>query len=161
MALKTHMRVLAGNTDERWVDAAFKVAFASSDMRTVNQHFGFASALVVYAVDPGHSKLLEVFKFSDVAPDADENKLIEKLAALEGCIALYAQAIGAAAVGHLKAHGIHPVKVHAGAEIKELLEVFQAELRLGPSAWLAKAIRANSVVDPGRFNEMEADGWEE
>lgn len=161
MSLKTHMRVLDGSTDEGWVDAAFKVAFASSDMKTVNQHFGFASALVVYAVDPEHSKLLEVFKFSEVSPDANENKLIEKLAALQGCIALYAQAMGASAVGHLKAHGIHPVKVHAGAEIKELIEVFQEELRLGPSAWLAKAIKTQTPVDPERFNKMEFDGWEE
>ena len=180
MALKTHMKVLDSNTEESWIAAAFKVGFASTDMRTVNQHFGSTAALAVYAVDLERTKLLEVFQFGEAQPHGEnaevtdssvkdvsgvaldnEDKLAEKIAALDGCIAVYSQAGGASAVGQLRARGVQPVKVSAGAEIKDLLESMQEELRLGPSAWLAKAIQTQTPVDPKRFDEMEAEGWEE
>jgi predicted Fe-Mo cluster-binding NifX family protein len=231
MALKTHMRVLDSNTEDAWIEAAFKVGFASTDLRTVNQHFGSTSALAVYAVDPERTKLLEVFQFGETEPhgeyaeesklppmpnapsgsidtdssgtnrvdanaspvgprpgmagDTDssgtnrvdvnaspvgprpgmaldnEDKLAAKIGALEGCIAVYAQAVGASAVGQLKLRSIHPVKVNSGAHISDLLESLQDELRMGPNAWLAKAIKSQTPVDPRRFDQMEADGWEE
>ncbi len=161
MALKTRMKVLDGNTESSWTDAALKVAFASTDIKSVNQHFGSAKALVIYAVDMERTKLLEVFQFGSLAQDGNEDKLAEKIAALGGCIAVYSQAVGASAVGQLKANAIHPVKVSAGAGISDLLESLQDELRMGPSAWLAKAIQAQTPVDPNRFDEMEAEGWEE
>jgi nitrogen fixation protein NifX len=181
MALKTHMKVLDSNTEESWIDAAFRVAFASTDMHTVNQHFGSASSLAVYAVDMERTKLLEVFQFGEAEPHGEhaeepkasvmpnaptgaldfEDKLAAKIDALDGCIAVYTQAVGASAVGQLKAQGIHPVKVSAGAHISDLLESLQDELRMGPNAWLAKAIKSQSPVDPKRFDQMEAEGWEE
>lgn len=161
MALKTRMKVLNGNTDDAWIDAALKVAFASTDMKSVNQHFGSAEALVIYAVDMERTMLLEVFQFGELAQDGDEDKLASKIAALDGCIAVYSQAVGASAVGQLKAKGVHPVKVSAGADINDLLESLQDELRMGPNVWLAKAIKSQTPVDPNRFNEMEAEGWEE
>lgn len=161
MALKTRMKVLDGNTESSWTDAALKVAFASTDIKSVNQHFGSAKALVIYAVDMERTRLLEVFQFGSLAQDGNEDKLAEKIAALGGCIAVYSQAVGASAVGQLKANAIHPVKVSAGAGISDLLESLQDELRMGPSAWLAKAIQAQTPVDPNRFDEMEAEGWEE
>ena len=161
MALKTRMKVLAGNTDNSWIEAALKVAFASTDMKSVNQHFGSAESLVIYAVDMERTMLLEVFQFGELAQDGDEDKLASKIAAIDGCIAVYSQAVGASAVGQLKTKGIHPVKVSAGAEINELLESLQDELRMGPNAWLAMAIKSQTPVDPSRFDEMESEGWEE
>lgn len=161
MALKTRMKVLDGNIESSWTDAALKVAFASTDMKSVNQHFGSAEALVIYAVDMEQTRLLEVFQFGSLSQDGNEDKLAAKIAALDGCIAVYSQAVGASAVGQLKANAIHPVKVSAGAEINDLLESLQDELRMGPSAWLAKAIQTQTPVDPNRFDEMEAEGWEE
>lgn len=161
MALKTRMKVLAGNTDNAWIDAALKVAFASTDMKSVNQHFGSAESLVIYVVDMERTMLLEVFQFGELVQDGDEDKLASKIAALDGCIAVYSQAVGASAVGQLKSKGVHPVKVSAGAEIKDLLENLQDELRKGPSAWLATTIKSQSQVDPNRFDEMESEGWEE
>ena len=161
MALKTRMKVLDGNTDESWIGAALKVAFASTDMKSVNQHFGSAEALVIYAVDMERTRLLEVFQFGALAQDGNEDKLSCKIDALDNCIAVYSQAVGASAIGQLKAKGVHPVKVSAGAEIIDLLASLQDELRMGPGAWLAKAIKSQTPVDPGRFDEMEAEGWEE
>jgi nitrogen fixation protein NifX len=87
--------------------------------------------------------------------------LAAKIGSLDGCIAVYSQAVGASAIGQLKAKGIQPVKVSPGAEINGLLESLQEELRQGPSSWLAKAIAAVLPTDPARFDAMEEEGWEE
>lgn len=161
MSLKARMRVLDTSTDDAWLDAALKVAFASTDMKTVNQHFGSAKALAIYAVDMERLKLIEVFQFGELAQDGNEDKLATKIKALDGCVAVYSQAVGASAVGQLKAQGVHPVKVSAGAPIADLLESLQEELSAGPSAWLAQAIKSQVPADPARFDDMEAEGWEE
>lgn len=90
-----------------------------------------------------------------------EDKLAAKIAVLEGCIAVYSQAVGASAIKQLKAKGIQPVKVSPGARINELLSALQDELREGPSSWLAKAIAGTIPADPARFDQMEAEGWDE
>jgi nitrogen fixation protein NifX len=130
-------------------------------MTHVNQHFGSAESFVIYAVDPEHSRMLEVAQFGELAQDGNEDKLITKLSALEGCIAVYSQAVGASAVRQLKTLGIQPVKVSAGTEISELLESIREELRSGPATWLARAIDAQKPSDPNRFDDMEAEGWDE
>ena len=100
-------------------------------------------------------------QFGALEMDGNEDKLVGKIAALDGCIAVYTQAVGAYAVGQLQRNGIQPVKVTPGASVPDLLESLQEQLRAGPSAWLARAIEAQKPVDPQRFHDMEAEGWEE
>ncbi len=138
----------------------FKVAFASEDQQRVNQHFGSARAFVIYGISPEDKQLLVISEFSDLNQDVNEDKLAEKLALLEGCIAVYCRACGASAVKKLLAKGIQPVKVSEGAEINELIGALQDELKQGPSAWLAKAVSQNGL-DKSRFDEMEMEGWDE
>jgi len=148
-------------TEHDWLASAVKVAFASSDLKQVNQHFGAAESFAVYVVDRERSELFEVLQFGASAMDGNEDKLTAKIAALQGCIAVYAQAVGASAIGQLKQQGIQPVKVTPGASVPDLLESLQEQLREGPSAWLARAIDAHKPVDPERFRDMEAEGWDE
>lgn len=162
MALKRRLKILDCDTEGHAMeDSALKVAFASTDMKQVNQHFGSAEAFVIYAVNPDHRKMLEVVQFGELSKDGNEDKLVTKLAALEGCIAVYAQAIGASAVKQLVALGIQPVKVSVGADIAELLNGIQQELCNGPASWLARAIESQKPNSPKRFDEMETDGWSE
>lgn len=161
MALERHLKILDSGTDTDWMNAAFKVAFASTDLTQVDQHFGSAESFAVFAVDLEHTQLLEVAQFGQLAQDGDEDKLTAKMNALDGCVAVYSQAIGASAVGQLKARGIQPVKVSAGAQVSDLLRALQEELRAGPAAWLARAIDSQRPVDPTRFDQMEVDGWDE
>lgn len=161
MALERHLKILDSSTESGWMSAALKVAFASTDMELVDQHFGSTESFAIYALDLEHSQLLEVAQFGELAQDGDEDKLAAKLEALEGCVAVYSQAIGASAVGQLKSRGIQPVKVSAGAYIPDLLHSLQQELRSGPAAWLARAIESQGPVDPSRFDQMEMDGWDE
>lgn len=162
MALKRRLKILDCDTDDELMEqTALKVAFASTDMKQVNQHFGSAESFVIYAVDPEHSKMLEVTQFGELAQDGNEDKLVTKMKALQGCIAVYSQAVGASAVRQLKALGIQPVKVSAGSDISELLSSIQEELCSGPATWLARAIKAQQPSDPDRFDDMEAEGWDE
>jgi nitrogen fixation protein NifX len=153
--------VIDRNVEEVWMDTAIRVAFASTDLKQVNQHFGAAESFALYAVDRDRAQLIEVVQFGQQVMDGNEDKLAVKIAALEGCVAVYAQAIGASAAGQLKTQGIQPVKVSAGAAVPDLLESLQEQLRLGPGSWLAQAIERQKPADPGRFAEMEAEGWEE
>jgi len=161
MPLERHLKILDSGTEAGWMSTALKVAFASTDMKQVDQHFGSAESFAVYAVDLEHTQLLEVAQFGQLAQDGNEDKLTAKMDALAGCVAVYTQAVGASAVGQLKARGIQPVKVSAGASIEELLASLQQELRAGPAAWLARAIESQKPVDPTRFDQMETDGWDE
>jgi len=161
MAMERRLKVLQSGTEGDWMEAAVKVAFASSDMQQVDQHFGAAESFAIYAVDMERVELLEVVQFGQLAMDGNEDKLVAKISALDGCIAVYTQAVGASAVNQLKAKGIQPVKVSPGADVKDLLASLQDQLREGPSAWLARAIDAQKPVDPDRFQAMEAEGWDE
>ena len=143
------------------MDTAIKVAFASTDMDTVNQHFGSAKSFALYAVDREKAELLEVAQFGDLSQDGNEDKLSVKIDLLTGCAAIYCQAVGGSAINQLILKGIQPVKVHDGSKIQDLLVDLQNEMKAGPSTWLAKAINQNKGPDPDRYNQMEADGWDE
>ncbi|MEW8013647.1 MAG: NifB/NifX family molybdenum-iron cluster-binding protein [Candidatus Sedimenticola endophacoides] len=140
---------------------ALKVAFATKDMKHVDQHFGAAQSFAIYSVDPDQVQLMEATEFGELSMDGNEDKLAAKIAVLEGCIAVYSQAVGASAINQLKAKGIQPVKVSPGADIGELLKSLQEELKQGPSSWLAKAIASTMPADLSRFDAMESEGWEE
>lgn len=161
MTLQRKLQLVGCGTEDRWMEAALKVAFATSDMKHVDQHFGAAQSFAVYAVDQDKACLVEANEFGKLVMDGNEDKLTAKIEALDGCIAVYSQAVGASAISQLKSKGIQPVKVSPGAEISDLLESLQDELRQGPSSWLAKAIAATMPADPKRFEDMEAEGWEE
>lgn len=143
------------------METALKVAFASSDMVCVNQHFGSAKAFAIYAVNQEESQFLEVAQFGQLDQDGNEDKLAVKFELLAGCAAVYCQAVGASAIKQLIAQGIQPVKVHDGSQIKDLINDLQTELKAGPSSWLAKAINKQKGVDPSRFDEMADEGWQE
>jgi nitrogen fixation protein NifX len=159
------MQVIDGSAPDNemaeFVDTALKIAFASSDMVHVNQHFGSAKSFAVYAITPDEARLLEASQFGQLDQDGNEDKLVSKLVVLEGCAAVYCHAIGASAVKQLVARGVQPVKVSDNVAINDLIEMLQDEMRSGPSAWLAKAIDKQKGPDMGRFDEMEAEGWEE
>lgn len=161
MTVQRRLQLVRCGTEENWVDTALKVAFATTDMKHVDQHFGAARGFAIYAVDPGQASLVEASEFGELGMDGNEDKLAAKIEALQGCVAVYSQAVGASAIAQLKAQGIQPVKVSPGAVIGDLLEALQQELREGPSRWLARAIAAAGPADPERFARMEAEGWDE
>ena len=161
MALARRLMVLGQDTEDNFMATAIKVAFASTDMEHIDQHFGAAESFAIFAVTPDDVQLIEATQFGKLEMDGNEDKLDAKIKVLDGCVAVYSQAVGASAVAKLKAANIQPVKVSAGADIRELLNALQDELRQGPSAWLAQAIKRMQGVTSQRFDAMEAEGWDE
>lgn len=161
MSLTRRMQIVHLHDQRIPMDTAIKVAFATTDMVHVNQHFGSAKSFALYAVDPERSELLEAAQFGELSQDGNEDKLSVKIQLLDGCAAVYCQAIGASAIKQIVAQGIQPIKVHEGSTIKDLLADLQAEMKSGPSAWLAKAINQSKGPDPERFNAMAEEGWDE
>lgn len=138
-----------------------RIAFASTDRSTVDQHFGSAEAFAIFEVGADSAQLVEVTEFIDTAQDGNENKLPAKIGTLAGCAAVYCLAAGASAVKQLLAAGIQPVRVEEGSTIDALVADLQAELASGPGGWLAKAVKSRQPVDATRFDAMEAEGWQE
>lgn len=143
-----------------------KIAFATSDRKQVDQHFGAAEAFAIYELSdecgkPG-ARLVELAQFtdSDVAMDGHEGKLASKIALLEGCAAVYCNAVGASAVKQLLAAGIQPMKVEEGASIDGLLAGLNSSMAGDPPVWLVKHLRQPGA-DAGRFDAMDAEGWSE
>ena len=161
MATQRCLQVLHPSSEESSMENSVKVGFATSDISRVDQHFGVAKSFAIYLVNRERSALLEVVQFDSTSMDGEEDKLAPKIAALDGCVAVYSQAAGASAIGQLKKRGIQPIKVSADASVTELLRSLREELRDGPSAWLARAIEAQKPADPERFERMDAEGWEE
>lgn len=144
IAMAFVMRILNGATSpaQSTTEPVIKVAFATADLRRVDQHFGATQALALYAVDRQGCEMLEAVHFGTCDMDGNEDKLSAKLDALEGCVALYCQAVGASAVSQLRARGVQPFKVEAGTAITDLLQALQTDLANGPSMWLMRAIAA-------------------
>ncbi|HEY8036410.1 MAG TPA: nitrogen fixation protein NifX [Methylobacter sp.] len=143
------------------METALKIAFATTDMETVNQHFGSAKSFAIYAVNMDDAQLLEAAQFGELQQDGNEDKLSVKIELLNGCAAVYCQAVGGSAINQLIAKNIQPVKVHEGGKIKDLIVDLQNEMKAGPSSWLAKAINQHKTPDPDRFSRMEDEGWDE
>ncbi|MCF7984128.1 MAG: nitrogen fixation protein NifX [Thiohalocapsa sp.] len=161
MTLQRKLKLVGDDSTSAGAAPSIKVAFASADRRRVDQHFGAAEGFVIYRIDPGSYELLEVAQFGRLDMDGNEDKLAAKIEALTGCIAVYCQAVGASAIGQLRAKGIQPMKVAPDTLISGLLRELQRDLREGPSAWLTRAIAAQSPASKSRFDTMEAEGWSE
>ena len=115
-----------------------KIAFATSDRRAVNQHFGAAESFAIYEVGESEARLIEVAEFIETAMDGHEGKLAAKVELLGDCAAVYCNAVGASAIQQLLAKSIQPMRVDEGSLIDELLSGLQRSMSNEPPLWLAK-----------------------
>lgn len=142
-------------------EVSLRVAFATDDLKHINQHFGSAERFAIYRVAADGSALLEVAEFGKLDQDGNENKLVDKFAVLADCIAVYSLAVGPSAVRQLMALGIQPLKLQYGSPIAAVLNDLQHELKNGASGWLARALEARQEKAANRFDAMEEEGWSE
>ncbi|MDG4554440.1 MAG: NifB/NifX family molybdenum-iron cluster-binding protein [Candidatus Competibacter sp.] len=159
MKLRRHLWIVTGGTEAAAMTTTVRLAFASSDRKRVDQHFGSACGLAIYAVNEQQATLLEFAQFGDLEQDGHEDKLAAKLALVRDCAAVYCQAIGGSAIRQLLAAGVQPIRVEEGTPVERLLDEARAALRAGTAPWLAGARRRRN--DPQRFEAMEAEGWQE
>ena len=161
MALNRHWWIVSGGTEAPTLASGFRVAFATSDRKRIDQHFGTARALAIYTITPEQATLVEFAQFSDLEADGHEDKLQAKLDLLRGCVAVYCQAVGGSAIRQLLMVDVQPFKVDEGTLIEPLLHELQTALSVGSKPWLNQALRRRQPADAGRFDMMEAEGWQE
>jgi nitrogen fixation protein NifX len=161
MAIQRQLKLLRTETEgaSTMDKSAFKVAFASSDLKKVDQHFGSAERFAIYQVTPDDITLLEVSEFGSLDQDGNESKLLEKFVVLDGCVAVYCLAVGPSAVRQLMALKIQPMKVAHGTQINATLKELQQELNDGPGGWLSRALAAREEKNEKRFDVMENEEW--
>lgn len=136
-----------------------QVAFATTDRARVNQHFGTAMCFAIYRLDDERAKLITVAEFPDATMDGNEGKLGAKIAALNGCAAVYCLAVGGSAVRQLLAQNIQPIRLDEVQAIERLLLQLRTAVREGGVPWIDKAIRR--AADDERFDRMASEGWAE
>ncbi|HEY0719886.1 MAG TPA: NifB/NifX family molybdenum-iron cluster-binding protein [Gammaproteobacteria bacterium] len=157
--MQRHVRIVeddAANTKRTSV----RIAFATSDLRFVDQHFGSAERFAIYELQREQTRLLEVAEFGAKTQDGNEDKLLEKFVLVDGCAAVYSLAIGPSAVRQLMGLGVQPIRVPEHSTITALLSGLQHEMQEGPTGWLARALSAKGKDDE-RFDLMLQEQWEE
>ena len=118
-----------------------RVAFASSDGKNVDKHFGQAGVFHVWDIAPGQSNYVgQVCEPAATARDAEdqEDHISAKAAVLEGCAIAYSVQIGGPAAAKLVARHIHPLKTADVVPISDLIDKLQTALRGRVPPWLAK-----------------------
>jgi nitrogen fixation protein NifX len=134
-----------------------KIAFATSDRRAVNQHFGAAESFAIYEVGESDTRLIEVAEFIETAMDGHEGKLAAKVELLGDCAAVYCNAVGASAIQQLLVKSIQPMRVDEGTLIDELLSGLKRNLVNEPPVWLAKHLKKQA----GRTHFAADEEWQE
>jgi nitrogen fixation protein NifX len=138
-----------------------KLAFASDDRLRVNQHFGSASAFVIYSLTPQGAGVDGFGEFPEVAMDGSEGKLLARVDFLAGCDAVFVRAIGASAIKQLLARGVQPIRVDASDRIEDLLRDISAAMSEGGVPWIERALMTREKSgQPDRFAAMEEEGWD-
>jgi nitrogen fixation protein NifX len=140
--------------------ALLKLAFASDDRQRVNQHFGSATAFVMYHLTPQGAAFSGVGEFPDEEMDGNESKLLAKVDFLAGCDAVFVSAIGASAIKQLLARGVQPLRVGESDQIENLLQDIRNALAEGGVPWIERALSTREKASqPDRFARMEEEGW--
>ncbi len=138
-----------------------RVAFATSNLDDVDEHFGTATRLAIFDVGPKSSHLTDVAEFSDVSKDGNEKKLAPKFQALERCNAVFSLAVGASAVRQLVAQGIQPIKLSETSQIASVLNYLEDEIREGDAPWIKRALQQTARNADERVESLLDEDWDE
>lgn len=127
-----------------------KVAFATTDGTTIDEHFGRAGMFAVYAVSPEGYRLVEMRKFAEgmdtAVTDTREQGAVHddavqsKVDRLADCKIIFLTEIGGPSAARLVKKGIMPMKVRTVTPITEELDRLQETIRTSPPPWLRKAM---------------------
>ncbi len=116
-----------------------RIAFTSSDGRTIDRHFGQVSDFDVWEVGPAAAGF--VGRVSAVTTGLDEeDRTSARASAVAGCAIVYTVQIGGPAAAKLVARRIHPMKTGVEVPIADVVAKLQEVLRGSPPPWLRKAL---------------------
>jgi nitrogen fixation protein NifX len=127
-----------------------KVAFATTNGVSVDEHFGRAGTFAVYDLNGQGYRFLEMRKFAEGRDTAVEetkgtgrthDDLVEKkVNKLADCKIIYLTEIGGPSASRLIRKGIMPIKVKEIVSIEESLNKLFETIKTSPPPWLKKAL---------------------
>jgi nitrogen fixation protein NifX len=116
-----------------------KIAFTTSDDRTIDLHFGQATEFWIWEVGPDRAE--PVGRVSPLITQGDEeDRTAARARAVAGCAIVYTVQIGGPAAAKLVARRVHPMKTGAEVPIAEVVSKLQDVLNGTPPPWLRKAM---------------------
>ena len=129
-----------------------KVAFASSDNQHIDKHFGQATTFHLWEIGLAGSTYLGPLEMGTEG-EADEDRIVSKANALEGCSIACSMQIGGPAAAKLVARRIHPLKTQAVVPIAEMIAKLENVVKGDMPPWLAKTL---GLPNPRKLSpEME------
>ncbi len=127
-----------------------KVAFATTDGKNVDEHFGRAGLFAVYDVSSKGHAFVELRKFADgidraVVDTREQGNIHEdavqgKVERLADCRLIYLTEIGGPSAARLISKGIMPMKMNEPIPIETALMKIGEMIRQSPPPWLRKAL---------------------
>jgi nitrogen fixation protein NifX len=148
------MTITSKILDTKVNDGCLRIAFATSDQQTINEHFGWANCFLVYDVSKGgFSKVGKVeFEKTDKESECNpENKHFEKINALQSCHIVYSQSIGGPAAARLTQRKIHPLVAKNSPPIASILNDVKKLLNGTVPPWVRRLVK---MEDPMRFESF-------
>lgn len=127
-----------------------KVAFATTDGKQVDEHFGRAGMFAIYDITESGYKFIAIRKFADgmdmaVVDTKDMGSLHDdavqkKVDRLSDCKLIYLTEIGGPSAARLVKKGIMPMKMKEVVPIESALGQLLETLKKSPPPWLKKAL---------------------
>lgn len=127
-----------------------RVAFATTDGITVDEHFGRAGKFAVYELNQEGYRFIGMRQFAEGRDSAVEetkgmgqahdDRVQVKVDKLADCRIIYLTEIGGPSAARLARKGIMPVKVKEAVSIEESLKKLLETARTSPPPWLKKAL---------------------
>ncbi|MDA8086865.1 MAG: nitrogen fixation protein NifX [Nitrospiraceae bacterium] len=133
-----------------------KIAFATADGTSVDEHFGRAGLFAVYDITRASCEFLEFRRFAeglDTEIEASkgmgqihEDKVQAKVDRLSDCRIVYFTEIGGPAAARLVRKRIMPVKVKGPTGIQDALMELQRTINRSMPPWLRRAMGENETA---------------
>lgn len=131
-----------------------KVAFTTTDMKTVDAHFAGARTIAIYEVGADSARLVEAVQFDEASGqegkhgDDGESRIDARLKALDGCALLFVKAIGGPAAAKVVNARVHPMKLPNPEPIAEVIARVQGMMTGNPPPWLRKVMQQAAGAAP-------------
>lgn len=128
-----------------------KIAFATTDGKNVDEHFGRSGMFAVYSIDEKGYTFIENRKFAEGTDKEIEDtkgmggiheELIDrKIERLSDCKIIYLTEIGGPAAAKLIKRQMMPIKVKGEISIEESLKNLLKTIQTSPPIWLRKNLK--------------------
>ena len=133
------------------------IAFASSNEKDLNEHFGSCQQLVIYRLSLEDKELISTVKFS-FHEGHNQQKISERIDALTNCFAVYCLACGNPVRKQLLNHGVRVV-IHPQVELIDNL-LSQIQVNWPGKIALRQERQLNKKQEIDYFNKFAESEWD-